>query len=351
MASPVFFIKKKDRGLRFVQDYWALNAMTVKNRYPLPLINELINQLKGARYFTKLDIRWGFNNFRIREGDEWKAAFRTNQGLFEPLVMYFGLTNSPATFPTMMNDIFQDLIMSGNVMVYLADILIAHSDLSQHHELVREVLRRLWEHKLYLRPEKCEFKRLSIEYLGVIILHNHVEMDPVKEAGVYASPPPVNKKDVQQFIGFTNFYWRFIWDFSDIARPLFDLTAKGKVWAWTEREVSAFQSLKDTVTSDPVLILPDESRMYRLEADSSNFASGAILSQESSDSKWHPMVLFSKSFSPVQCNYTIHDKEMLAIVRSLEEWGHFLEGSQLLVEIWTDHKNLEYFQKSQNPNR
>ena len=129
MASPVFFVKKKDGGLRFVQDYRALNAMTVKNRYPLPLINDLINRLKGARYFTKLDVRWGFNNVRIREGDEWKAAFRTNRGLFEPLVMYFGLTNSPATFQTMMNDIFQDLILSGDVMVYLDDILIAHSDL------------------------------------------------------------------------------------------------------------------------------------------------------------------------------------------------------------------------------
>ena len=132
MASPVFFVKKKDGTLQFVQDYQALNAMTVKNRYPLPLINDLINRLKGAWFFTKLDVRWGFNNVRIRKGDEWKAAFRTNRGLFEPLVMYFGLTNSLATFQTMMNDIFQDLILSGDVMVYLDDILIAYSDLQTH---------------------------------------------------------------------------------------------------------------------------------------------------------------------------------------------------------------------------
>jgi hypothetical protein len=136
MASPVFFIKKKDGALQFVQDYRALNAMTVKNRYPLPLINDLINQLKGAQFFTKLDVWWGFNNVRIREGDEWKAVFHTNWGLFEPLVMYFGLTNSPATFQTMMNNIFQDLILSGDVMVYLDDILIAHSDLTHHCEIV-----------------------------------------------------------------------------------------------------------------------------------------------------------------------------------------------------------------------
>jgi hypothetical protein len=139
MVSPVFFVKKKDGALRFVQDYRALNAMTVKNWYLLPLINNLINHLKGARFFMKLDV----NNVWIREGDKWKATFRTNWGLFEPLVMYFGLTNSPATFQMMMNNIFQDLILSGDVIVYLDEILIAHSNLIHHHEIVREVLRWL----------------------------------------------------------------------------------------------------------------------------------------------------------------------------------------------------------------
>jgi hypothetical protein len=143
MALPVFFVKKKDGALRFVQDYRALNTMTMKNWYPLPLINNLINRLKGARFFTKLDVQWGFNNVWIREGDKWKAVFRTNWGLFEPLVMYFGLTNSPATFQTMMNDIFRDLILSRDIIVYLDDILITHSDLARHHEIVQEVLQRL----------------------------------------------------------------------------------------------------------------------------------------------------------------------------------------------------------------
>ena len=351
MASPVFFVKKKDGALRFVQDYRALNAMTIKNRYPIPLINDLINRLKGARFFTKLDVRWGFNNVRIRKGDEWKAAFRTNRGLFEPLVMYFGLTNSPATFQTMMNDIFQDLILSGDVMVYLDDILIAHSDLRTHRRIVAEVLRRLRKHKLYLRPEKCEFEKSEIEYLGVIISHDHVRMDPVKVAGVAAWPTPSNRKDVQQFLGFTNFYRRFIGGFSDVARPLFDLTKKDVRWTWGDAEASAFQALKDLVTSEPVLVLPDPSRPYRLEADSSDFATGAVLSQLGSDEKWHPVAFFSKSLNDVQRNYEIHDKEMLAIVRALEEWRHFLEGAQHPVEIWTDHKNLEYFRKAQHLNR
>jgi hypothetical protein len=142
MASPVFFVKK-DGAQWFVQDYRVLNAMTMKNWYPLPLINDLINHLKCAWSFTELDIRWGVNNVRIWEGDEWKATFRMNRGLFEPLVMYFGLTNSPATFQTMMNDIFQDLILSGDVMVYLNDILVAHSDLTCHCKVVREVLQQL----------------------------------------------------------------------------------------------------------------------------------------------------------------------------------------------------------------
>jgi hypothetical protein len=169
MAAPCFFIKKKDGKLRLVQDYRKLNAKTVKNRYPLPLISELIGKLRGARYFTKLDVRWGYHNVRIKEGDEWKAAFRTNRGLFEPLVMLFGLTNSPATFQTMMNDIFQDMISEGVVCVYLDDILIFTEDLKEHQKIVRRVLDRLRQHKLFLRPEKCEFERTRIEYLGLII--------------------------------------------------------------------------------------------------------------------------------------------------------------------------------------
>jgi hypothetical protein len=162
LGAPVFFIKKKDGKLHFVQDYWALNAITRKNRYPLPLIDDLIHRLKDMCYFTKLD---GYNNVRICEGNEWKAAFRTNGGLFEPLVMYFGLTNSPATFQTMMNEIFQDLITEGVVSVYLDDILIFTNSLEEHCWITCLVLDCMREHKLYLQPEKCEFEKVRIEYL------------------------------------------------------------------------------------------------------------------------------------------------------------------------------------------
>jgi len=158
--------------------------MTVKNKYPLLLISELVSQLRGARYFTKLDVRWGFNNVCIKPGDEWKAAFWTNRGLFKPLVMFFGMTNSPATFQTMMNDIFRDLIAEGIMVVYLDDILIFTRTEEEHAKAIRRVLQVLQEHKLFLRLEKYEFCKERIEYLGLVISENEVSMDPVKVAGV-----------------------------------------------------------------------------------------------------------------------------------------------------------------------
>jgi hypothetical protein len=184
LGAPVFFIKKKDGKLCFIQDYWALNAITRNNWYLFPLIDNLIHQLKDACYFTKLDIYWGYNNVCICEGDKWKAAFSTNRGLFEPLVMYFGLTNSLATFQMMTNEIFQDLITEGIVSMYLDNILIFTNSLEEHHQTTCLVLDCICEHKLYLQPEKCKFEKTKIEYLGVIISHNKVEMDLVKIAGV-----------------------------------------------------------------------------------------------------------------------------------------------------------------------
>lgn len=184
MASPVFFVKKKNGSLCLVQDYHALNAMTVKNKYPLLLIPELIRQLCGARYFTKLDIRWGYNNIRVHPGDEWKIAFCTNRGLFKPLIMFFGLTNSPATFQMMMNDIFCNLIMEGVVVVYMDDILIFTRTRAEHREVVHHVMEVLKKHKLFLHPEKCSFEQAWVEYLGLIISEDSMEMDPVKIKGV-----------------------------------------------------------------------------------------------------------------------------------------------------------------------
>src|SRR6266567_859505 len=269
--------------------------MTVKNKYLLLLIPELIVKLRRAKYFTKLDVRWGFNNVRIKEGDEWKAAFQMNRGLFKPLVMFFSLTNSPATFQTMMNDIFEDLISEGVVVVYLDDILIFTETIDEHWKVTRRVLELLEKHKLYLQPDKCKFERTTVEYLGVIISHNSVAMDPVKVAGIAEWPALTNKKEVQSFLGFTNFYRRFIKDFSEHARPLFDLTRNDCKWSWGADEQSAFDKLKRNVTTAPVLISPDSTKPFRIKADSSDFATGTVLSQVSlADEKWHPVAFFSK---------------------------------------------------------
>jgi hypothetical protein len=226
IASPVFFIKKKDGRLRLVQDYRKLNDFTVKNWYPLPLALDIINRLQHARIFTKFDVRWGYNNICIKSGDEWKAAFTTNRGLFEPQVMFFGLTNSPTTFQALMNTIFADLVAAGKVAVYLDDILIYSSTPDEHRNTTHKVLQRLLAHDLYLRPEKCEFDREEVEYLGLIIKKGQVTMDPVKVKAVADWPTPRNLRELRGFLRFANFYRRFIKDFAKIARPLNDLTKK-----------------------------------------------------------------------------------------------------------------------------
>jgi len=266
--------------------------------------------------------------------------------------MFFGMTNSPSTFQTMMNDVFRTVIAEGIVIVYLDDILIFTKTEEEHERAVQRVLKILAEHKLFLHLEKCEFHRKQIEYLGLVISENTVAMDPVKVAGVREWPTPESQTDVQAFVGFVNFYRCFIQDFSTIARPLFDLTQSDHAWNWGTKEQEAFERLKMAVTTAPILASPQDSEPFCIEADSSDFTSGAILSQKlPGEEKWHPVAFYSKSLSPVERNYEIHDKEMLAIIRTLKEWRHFLKGARYLVEIWTDHKNLEYFMTAKKLNR
>ena len=355
MASPVFFVKKKDGNLRFVQDYHKLNDITVKNSSPLPLVPDIMNKIASgkAKYFSKLDVRWGYNNVRIKEGDEWKAAFRTNRGLYEPLVMFFGLTNSPATFQTMMNDIFKELIDEGVVVVFMDDILIFTESLEEHRKIVLRVLEILRTNNLYLKPEKCLFEQLKVEYLGLILSQGQVAMDPVKVAGVRDWPVPRNVTEVRSFLGFINFYHRFVENFSHIAKPLNQLTKQDTQWSWKPDgpEQAAFDKLKHLITSTPILVLPDQTKRFRLETDASAYATGAVLSQLCDDGKWRPVGFVSKSLSDAERNYAIYDKELLSAICSLEEWHHILEGTKHKIEILNDHQNLTYFRTAQNLNR
>jgi hypothetical protein len=206
MASSFFFVKKKDGSLRPIQDYQYLNLGTIKNAYPLPLIGELINQLKGTRIFSKFDIRWGYSNVRIKEGDKWKPAFRTNHGLFKPLVMFFGLTISPATFQSMMNKIFEKLIAEGYIVVYMDDILVFTDNLEHHRQVVCGVLETLCQNDPYLKAAKCAFEQQEIKFLGIIVKHNHLSMDPVKVDSILSWPTPKNVVEVQALAGFAGFY-------------------------------------------------------------------------------------------------------------------------------------------------
>jgi len=229
-TSSFFFVRKKDGKLRPVQDYRKINAVTVRNQYPLPLIADLIRDLSNAHIYTKLDVRWGYNNVRIREGDEHKAAFKTRYGLFEPTVMYFGLTNSPATFQTMMNFIYRDVILKHEplgttIRIYMDDIGIAtRTSLADHHRAVHDVLRIAQLHDLYFKPEKCLFDSPSMDYLGVILEKGVTHMDPAKIAGVDTWPVPTTPTEVRKVLGFFNFYRPFIEGFALIARPLHKLT-------------------------------------------------------------------------------------------------------------------------------
>ena len=250
----------------------------------------------------------------------------------------------------MMNDIFRELIFEGKVVVYIDDILIFTKTLEEHREVVRRVLQILQDNKLYLKPEKCDFEKTKIEFLGLVVSQDKVEMDPVKLQGVSEWPRPQSKKDVQSFIGFTNFYRRFIKDYALIARPLHDLTGNSD-WEWSDRQEEAFKNLKKAMTSAPVLHLPSDHGQFMVECDSSDYATGAVISQKQSDGKWHPIAYLSKSLNAVERNYDIYDKELLAIIRALEECRHLLEGAEEKVEIWTDHKNLEYFRTAKKLNR
>ena len=320
----------------------------VKNRYPLPLAVDIINHLHGAKFFTKFNVRWGYHNIRIKKGDEWKATFTTSCGLFEPQVMLFGLTNSPATFQALMNTIFMDLVAAGQVAVYLDNILIYSPTLEEHRRTTHKVLQHLHAHDLYLWPEKCKFEQEEVEYLGLIIRCGEVTMDPTKVRAVTSWPPPCNLKELRGFLWFTNFYRWFIQDFARVTRPLNDLTKKDMPWIWGSVQQQAFNSLKNSFTLQPILMMWEPDRPTRLEVNASGYATGGVLLQQLDNSQWHPVAFWSESMVEAERNYEIYDKEMLTIIRGLEDWRHYLEGLPEPFTIVTDYCNLEYWWTAQN---
>jgi len=340
---PIFFVPKKDQDKRMCTDYCYPNDWTTKNAYLLPLISEIIDKVGKAKVFTKLDLQWGYNNVQIKKGHEWNTAFATRRGSFEPLEMFFGMTNSPPTFQNMMNDESKDVIDKGIVIVFIDDILIFKEDEEHHDEIVEEVLRSLKENDLFLKPEKCEFKKKKIEFLGIIIGEKGVKMDMTKVEAIMSWPTLKRMKDVQAFLGLANFYCHFIQDFSKIATPLNNLTCKKTVWRWGRTQQKAFDELKRRFVEGPILVATDYMRPLSMESNASGFVTGAVLLMLCEDEKWHLCAFLSKGLNNIKRNYDVHDKEMLGIIQVLEAWRHYLEGAKHEIYVWTDHQNLKYF--------
>ncbi|KAJ1579749.1 hypothetical protein NDA12_006262 [Ustilago hordei] len=320
--SPVLFVPKKDGGLRLCVDYRGLNEITVKNRAPLPLIEEQLFLLRKARIYTKLDLRAAYNLIWIAKGDEWKTAFGTQLGLYEYLVMPFGLANAPAHFQSFINDIFRDII-GVYVVVYLDDFLIFSDTEEVHVKHVTEVLTRLRNNRLFAKLLKCEFHTKTVEFLGYIIKPTGIEMDPEKVCTVKEWPMPESIHDIQRFLGFANFYRRFIAHFARIAKPLTALVKpieRFKKFELPEEAQQAFHKLIQAFTSAGVLQHFDYHLPTRLETDASDFAIAGVLKQEH-EGRWHPVAFYSRKMSSAEKNYEIHGKELLAVYRPGDKGG------------------------------
>lgn len=345
---PILFVPKKDGTLRLCVDYRKLNEITRKNRYPLPNISELRDRLSKAKVFTSLDLRDGYYQIRIKKGEEWKTAFRTRYGHYEYCVMPFGLTNAPATFQALINNVLRkhlDIF----VIAYLDDILIYSENEEEHVKHVTTVLECLDNYNLRLKPSKCSFHKEELEFLGHTVGINGVRISEDKIRTIKEWATPRNVKDVQSFLGFTNFNRTFIKDYSKIAIPLTRLTRKEVTWRWGESQQKAFEQLKQACIEEPVLKMFEPNKPSRLETDASDLAMGATWTQLH-DGKWHPVAYYSKKFTGAEERYDVHDKELLAIVEALEHWKIYSHSSSEL-EIFTDHKNLTYFTTTKVLNR
>jgi len=349
-ASPIIFVPKAGgRGLRLCVDYRGLNKITIPNRFPLPMMNELQDRVRGARFFCKIDLKNGFHLIRIKVGDEWKTAFRCRYGLFEYMVMPFGLTNAPASFQSMINTIFRDMLDLGMV-AFMDDLLMYAQTQEELDIIVLEVLKRLKANGLCVAPDKCVWSATKVDFLGYVISDKGIEMANDKAQAIQDWKDLESLHDVQSFLGFANFYRRFIKDYSKICQPLTEST-KGdpKKWQTSPEIEAAFRELKDRFTSAPILKHFDPEKQCVVETDASDFALGGVLSQQ--HELLHPVAFHSRKFTPAEINYDTHDKELLAIVDCFKHWRRYVEGALHQVQVITDHNNLEYFATTKVLNR
>ncbi|GJP31878.1 hypothetical protein CLOM_g15523, partial [Closterium sp. NIES-68] len=315
-AAPILFTPKKDGGLRMCTDYRALNRVTIKSRYPIPHTDELIDNLRGARYFSKIDLRGGYHQIRVFADDCHKTAFRTRYGSYEYTVMPFGLTNAPSAFQLTMNGVFRDLL-DKCVIIYLDDILIYSKTREQHLKDLEAVFQRLQQHRLITKGSKCEFLKQELEFLGHVISTEGIRIDPKKLRAIQEWKPPTNLQQLQSFLGFVNYVRRFIPNMAGLTEPLTDLLQKGTFYEWGEKQQAAFEALKQLLMSPPVLRIADPERPFEVITDASDIAIGAVLMQEFGNGL-QPIAYKSRKMQSAERNYPVHDKEMLAIVHAFK---------------------------------
>ncbi|WVZ52533.1 LOW QUALITY PROTEIN: hypothetical protein U9M48_003581, partial [Paspalum notatum var. saurae] len=334
-GCPALFVEKKDQGgKRLCVDYRPLNAVIVKNKYPLPHIDILFDQLGGATVFSKIDLRSGYHQIKVREEDIPKTAFSTRYGLYEYLVMSFGLTNAPAFFMYLMNSVFMNEL-DKFVVVFIDDILVYSKNEKEHEEHLRIVLSRLREHKLYAKFSKCAFWLKEVAFLGHILSAKGVAVDPSKVEDVLNWKQPPTVTEIRSFLGLAGYYRRFIKDFSKIAKPMTALTQKNAKFAWSPKCEEAFGTLKKLLTSAHVLAQPDITKLFDVYCDASGSGLGCVLMQEG-----RVIAYASCQLRKHEVNYPTHDLELLAVVYALKKWRHYLLGNT--CHIYTDHKSLKY---------
>ena len=328
-GAPVLFVPKPNGTLRMCIDYRGLNKLTRKNSYPMPRVDDLLDQLRGARLFSAIDLMQGYYQIRIKPEDCEKTAFRTPQGLYEFKVLPFGLANAPAVFQTLMNKIFSQQI-GKSVLVYLDDILVYSKTPEDHLTHLREVFEILRTQKFFCRLHKCHFNDTEMKYLGHLISSDGVRPDPKKVEKVKEWPRPTTVQEVRAFLGLANYFRKFMQGYSQMVSPLTDLTQTKKAWNWTEKCTEAFERVKYCLTHAPVLRMPDFSKPFEVVADASKYASGGVLLQEG-----QPIAFDSRKFNKAELNYTVSEQEMLASVRAVQTWRCYLEGSKFTLV--TDH--------------
>ena len=333
-GAPVLFVKKKDGTMRMCIDYRQLNKLTIKNKYPLPRIDDLFDQLKGASVFSKIDLRSGYHQLRVKEADIHKTAFRTRYGHYEFLVMPFGLTNAPAAFMDLMNRVFQPFL-DRFVVVFIDDILVYSETEAKHDEHLCTVLQVLREKELYAKFSKCEFWLREVTFLGHVVSAERIKVDPRKIEAILEWKPPRSVSEIRSFLGLAGYYRRFVEGFSMMAAPLTKLIRKGVPFVWTEKQQEAFERLKKVLTEAPVLIQPESGKDFTVYSDASHVGLGCVLMQEGK-----VVAYASRQLKPHEGNYPTHDLELAAVIFALKIWRHYLYGERCI--IYTDHKSLKY---------